>query len=130
MFKKYLALGLTVLIINLSFGAIAFAGTKEEKVAEFAQKVKTEINKLGVGKDAKVLVKLKDGTKIKGYITETNDNSFNVMNAKTGTVNEVPYPNVKQVKGNSLSTGAKIAIGVAIGVGVAIILGFIGQRVD
>ncbi|MGI9067261.1 MAG: hypothetical protein ACR2HX_12780 [Pyrinomonadaceae bacterium] len=36
------------------------------------------------------------------------------MNAKTGEVVTVAYPQVKQVQGNNLSTGAKIAIGVAI----------------
>jgi hypothetical protein len=35
------------------------------------------------------------------------------------------YPQVKQVKGNNLSTGAKIAISVAIIVGIiALVIGF------
>jgi hypothetical protein len=36
------------------------------------------------------------------------------MNEKTGTTSEVPYPQVKQVKGNNLSNGVKIAIGLII----------------
>jgi hypothetical protein len=36
------------------------------------------------------------------------------MNSKTGQTVPVAYSNVKQVKGNNLSTGVKIIIGVAI----------------
>jgi hypothetical protein len=36
---------------------------------------------------------------------------------------------VKQVKGNNLSTGAKIAIGAAIGAAILAVLFFIGKNV-
>ncbi|HRH40018.1 MAG TPA: hypothetical protein PKY82_00115 [Pyrinomonadaceae bacterium] len=121
MFKKYLTLILTVLLINLSLNASIFAETKAEKEAKFAQKVKTQITKLGSGTEAKVEVKLKDGTKLKGYISNIGEESFSVTNDKTGAVSEVPYPNAKQVKGNNLNTGVKIAITV----GVIIAIGFI-----
>ncbi len=35
----------------------------------------------------------------------------------------VAYPQVKQVKGNNLSTGAKIAVGVAIVLTIAFLIG-------
>jgi hypothetical protein len=66
MFKKYLTLILTILVINLSLSSVAFADTKIEKEAKFAQKVKSEITKLGTGTEAKIQVNLKDGTKLKG----------------------------------------------------------------
>src|SRR4051812_24318295 len=66
MFKKYLTTVLAVLVLNLAFGATAFAGTDGEKEAKFAEKVKADVAKLGTGKDARVEVKLKDGTKLKG----------------------------------------------------------------
>lgn len=122
MFKKYLTLILTVLLINLSLSASVFAETKVEKEAKFAQKVKTQITKLGSGTEAKVEVKLKDGTKLKGYISNIGEESFSVTNDKTGTVSEVPYPNAKQVKGNNLNTGVKIAIGVGIAIAVIVIV--------
>ena len=116
MFKKYLSLALVILVINLAFGATAFASTKEDKEARFAAKVKNEIAKLGTGTDARVEVKLRDKTKLKGYISQINENSFVVVADNTNTPTEVPYPQTKQVKGNNLSTGAKIAIGIGIGV--------------
>lgn len=123
MFKKYLTLILTVLVINLALSSVVFAETKTEKEAKFAQKVKAEITKLGTGTEAKIQVKLKDGTKLKGYISNISEESFSVTDKKTGVSTEVPYPNAKQVKGNNLSTGWKIAIGVGIALAVIIAIG-------
>ncbi len=122
MFKKYLTLILTILVINLSLGATAFADTNDDKAAKFADKVKVNITKLGTGKEARVQVKLKDGTKLKGFISKINENSFAVSNEKTGMETEVPYPNAKQVKGNNLSTGDKIWIAVGITAVVLIVV--------
>ena len=126
MCKKYLTLILTILVINLSLSSVAFAVTKEEKEAKFAEKVKTNVAKLGTGKDARIEVKLKDGAKLKGYVSQINENSYVIINDKTGASTEIPYSNTKQVKGNNLSTGAKIATGIAIGAGAFLLLVFIG----
>ncbi len=128
MFKKYLILIMTILVINLSLSSVAFAETKEEKEAKFADKVKINVVKLGTGKEARVEVKLKDGTKMKGYISEINDNGFVVVNDKTGTSTEIPYPQAKQVKGNNLSTGVKIAIAVGIIVAVSFLIVAVSPR--
>jgi hypothetical protein len=122
MYKKYFTLILTVLVFNLFLSASAFANTKAEKEAKFAAKVKSEIVKLGTGTDARIEVKLRDKTKLKGYVSQINENSFVVIEDKTGTATEVPYPNAKQVKGNNLSTGVKIAIGVAIVIAVVVLI--------
>lgn len=123
MLKKYLTLVLTILIINFSFSTLAFADTKEEKESKLVEKIKIGVSKLGTGKDALVEVKLKDGTKVKGYIREITNDHFVVMDAKTGTEMPIPYPNAKQVKGNNLSTGVKIAIGAAIIFAVFVFIG-------
>ncbi len=95
-----------------------FAETKEEK---FTGKVKTEIAKLGTGTDAKIKVKLKDGTKIKGYVMEAGENQFVVMSSKTGQAVPVAYSQIRQAKGNNLSEGTLITIGL-IGVAVLILV--------
>ena len=122
MFKKYLSLALVILVINLTLGATAFASTKADKEAKFAAKVKNELIKLGTGTDARVEVKLRDNRKLKGYISQINENSFVVVEDNTNTPTEVPYPQTKQVKGNNLSTGAKIAIGIGIGVAIFLVV--------
>ncbi len=131
MFKKCLTLVVMVLVINLALGSTAFAGTKEEREAEFAAKVKASIAKLGAGKEARVRVKLKDGTKLKGFISRIDENGFAVSNETTGVETEVSYSNAKQVKGNNLTTGDKIWIAVgltAVVLIVAILISIKPQR--
>ena len=50
MLKRYFLMSLLVLVGNLAVSPLAFASNKSEKEAKFAEKVKTEIAKLGVGK--------------------------------------------------------------------------------
>ena len=124
MFKRKLSL---LLIISLIF-SLALAPTttlakpRAVKEAEFAAKVKTDIAKLGVGPDARIEVKLRDKTKLKGYISEADAETFSITDLKTGGVTVVAYPNVVQVKGNNLSTGAIIAISVGAAVGVTLLV--------
>lgn len=51
-----------------------------------------KISKLGIGQEAKIKVKLKDGTKIKGYITEMSESQFVIIDSKTNQPVPVPYP--------------------------------------
>ena len=123
MLKKSFSLFIAALLFNtLVLVQSASANSKEEKQAQFAEKVKTGISKLGVGKDALVEVKLRDKTKLVGYINEVSEGSFVVASLKTGDSTSAAYTNVTQVKGHNLSTGAKIAIGIGIGVGIALIV--------
>ena len=122
MFKKLLSLALVALLINLAGMRPAYAGSKEEKQARFAEKVKTSVLKLGTGEAARVKVKLQDKTKLEGYISAADSESFIVTNQKTGMATKVTYPQVKSVQGNNLSTGAKIAIGVGIAAAVIILI--------
>ena len=107
---KVLSLMLAVLLMGIA----AHAGTKEEKDAQFAEKVKQGISKLGTGVDARIEVKLRDKTRLKGYVSEAGEDSFVIVDAKTGAPSRVTYPQVKQVKGNNLSRAAEIAIGVGV----------------
>ena len=127
MFKKYLSAVLCGLLINLTAILTVSAATKPDNEVKFAEKVKAGIAKLGTGPDAKIQVKLRDGTKLKGYVSKIEEDYFVVTDAKTGATTTVAYPQVKQTKGNNLSTGVKIAIAIVI---VAAILAFIGTKVD
>lgn len=122
MFKKLLSLALVALLINLAGMRLAHADSKEEKQARFAEKVKASVLKLGTGEAARVKVKLRDQTKLEGYISAADGEGFIVTNPQTGMATEVAYPQVKSVKGNNLSTGAKIAIGVGIAAAVILLI--------
>lgn len=130
MYMKITAVVLVALLLNVTSPAPAFAATSPEKEAQFAEKVKTQIAKLGTGPDARVEVKLRDKTKLKGHISEVGDESFAVVDDKTGSATTLPYSQVRHVKGNNLSTGAAIAIGIGIGVAIVFLLAYIGTRVD
>ena len=119
MFKKILSFALLVLLLNVVGVSSAYAGSREEKEVRLTEQVKEGISKLGTGTEARVEVKLRNKSKLKGYVSKSNTESFTVIDAN-GVATEVAYPQVKQVKGNNHS-GVRIAIGVGIAVAVIII---------
>jgi hypothetical protein len=108
-----------LLVATLNVQPIA-AASKAEKEVRFVSKVKQGIEKIGSGRDARIEVKLRDKTRVKGYVSEISDDAFVVTDFKTGAASTIAYADVAQVKGNNLSTGAKIAIGA--GVAAALII--------
>ena len=122
MFKKMLSLSLVALLINFGGLTLAYAASKEEKEARFAEKVKANVLKLGTGEKARVKIKLHDKTKLAGYIGAADGEGFTVIDSKTGIATTIAYPQVKTVQGHNLSTGAKIAIGVGIAAAIIFII--------
>lgn len=127
MLRKILCLLLIGSIVIVTGGRTALAASVNEKEAALTEKVKAAIAKLGTGPSARVEITLHDKSNLKGYIKEADDEHF-VLVHKTGVVTEVAYPQVRKVKGNNLSTGAKVAIGV--GVGIVILLLVFKSRID
>ena len=122
MFRKPIALLLVALVINLAGARLVFAESKEEKQARFAEKIKINVLKLGTGESTRIKVKLRDQTKLEGYVSDAGADTFTVTNRKTGVATTVAYPQVKSVQGNNLSTGAKIAIGAGIAAAIIFII--------
>lgn len=121
MLKKTISSLLMFSLIYVNVATTALASTAEKDAAR-AAKVKAAVAKLGVGTDTRVSLKLKDKTKLVGYIAEAGEESFVVADLKTGAATTVAYPAVAKMTGKNLSTGAKIAIGAAIGVGVLVLI--------
>lgn len=123
MFRKTTVYILTVALCLLFVGVPNVAAkSKAEKAAEFVAKVKTDIAKLGTGPDARIEVKLRDKTKLKGYISQVGAESFVITDPDTKAETNVPYPSVTKAAGQNMSTGAKIALGVLAGVGAAFLI--------
>lgn len=120
MFRKIISLILIILLAASAVNAKAIGDSPLEREAQRNAKVKETIRALGTGELARVRLKLKDGKKLEGYISESGEESFVVTTPRTGVTTTVAYPQVGQVRGHNLSTGAKIAIGVGILVVVAI----------
>jgi protein subunit release factor B len=123
MLKKVLSLVVLVAVFHAGFCVqTASARSKAEKQARFAERVKARIVQLGVGEETYVRVKLRDKTKLAGYISEARAESFVVTDLGTSEATTVAYADVKKVKGHNLSTGAKVAIGAGIVVGVVMLI--------
>jgi hypothetical protein len=123
MFRKSLSMMLiSSLLITLFAAPSALAKSKEEKEAEFAARVKAGVAKLGAGAETRISVKLRNKTKLSGYISRVGAESFVITDLKTGAETEVAYPDVRQAKGNNLSTGATIAIVAGVAVGVTLLV--------
>lgn len=123
MFRKVSTLSLVLLLISgLCVVPVGAAGKREE--ARAAAKVKSEIAKLGTGQQARVELKLRDGTEFKGYVREWDETEFVVVDDKSGVATTVTYPQVQTIKrGHGLSTAEKIGIGVAGSMGVLLLIG-------
>jgi redox-regulated HSP33 family molecular chaperone len=112
---------LSGIILSAAFG---FRAVQAETVegARLAQEARVSVMKLGVGERARVEVKLRDDTKLKGYVSAAGADSFTVTDGKTGASTVVAYGDVAQVKkqGNGLSTMTKVLIGGAVAAGVIV----------
>lgn len=90
--------------------------------AATVEKVRIKIAKLGVGSKAKATIKLKDGSKIKGYIAQSEEDNFVIRDRKTNAPTTIRYADVAKVEENrGHSTARNIAIGVGIGVGALLL---------
>ncbi len=129
MLQKFVSTILIIACVNLIAFSQAFgAGKNPESEALRTAKVKENIIRLGTGEKSRVKVRLKDNRRIEGFVIKASDGSFTVKDQETGETTEIPYEHVKKVKGNNLSTGAKIAIGFGILVAVAAIIFLVAKK--
>jgi hypothetical protein len=119
--KKLLSLSLVILLLP-AVNAVTILAQKGQ-VESPLEKIKANVAKRGVGKKARVTVKLQDGSKLKGYISQAGEESFTLTDSKSGQSKTLAYVDVLQVKGQGgLSLGAKLAIAVGITVGALALL--------
>jgi hypothetical protein len=107
-----------ILLTTIGFQQVGAQSLKDQQATE---KIKTKVEKIGVGKNARVDVKLRDNTQLKGYIAEANQDSFIVVERQTGSSKTVSYADASSVKksGSGISTKTWIIIGAAA-VGAAV----------
>lgn len=108
--NKLLPFLLTVCVVAMStnFGIAKAQSTQDTQ----SQKIRTQVSKIGTGPKARVEVKLRDETKLKGYISGIDKDSFALTNVNSGSVKQVSYDDVAQVKkpSHGLSTRSWIII--------------------
>ena len=120
--------GLTLLFTNPQ---LVNAQTGTSNSAAAVERIKSNVTKRGTGEKARVNVKMLNGTKMKGFISQIGDESFTITDSKTKQTSTLAYNDVAQVKGTGLSTTSKILIGVGVGVGVtAVALAIAARNLD
>ncbi|HSS22139.1 MAG TPA: hypothetical protein VLL54_18865 [Pyrinomonadaceae bacterium] len=119
MFKRFSAVMLAGVVLLSAFGIQqAGAQTSSDQATE---KIKAKVQKLGTGTNAKVEVKLRDNSQMRGYITDSNQDSFTMFDKNSGANKTVSYADATQVKKSSgaFSTKSLIIIG-AVAAGAVI----------
>jgi len=106
MFRPIFAMMLAAAILVTGFGlptvraqAVTDAGATE--------KIRTKVQKIGVGGNARVEVKLRDNTRLKGYISDAEQDSFTVIDSMSGSRNSVAYADTSSVKKASSGISGK-----------------------
>jgi hypothetical protein len=131
MLKKLFSIGLVVLLFHAGNSLFIHDIVRASQSDPAAEKVKADVAKRGTGPKAKVTVKLKDKTRLKGYISNSSGDSFTLSDSKTGQTRTLAYTDVAEVKKQGgLPLGVKIGIGVGAGVGVLALIYAIGCAGD
>jgi hypothetical protein len=112
--KRFIIL---TLVMGLFSAGVNFktAQAQTSRDAELAAKARAKVARIGVGQNTKVEVKLRDQSRIKGYISEVQQDSFSVVERETGVSRSVAYADAMEVKRSSggLSTKSWAIIGAA-----------------
>lgn len=120
MFRTLLSLLLVGLLMQ-GLNAAPVVASQVNNDAQTIEKVRLKVAKLGVGDKARVTVRRKDGTKIKGFITQAGADDFTVRDRQTGDPTAIPYRDVAKLDDNrGRSTMKNILIGVGIGAGAVV----------
>jgi len=114
MIKKYLSFALCCLLLVTANSSLISAQTKTDNDASSVAKIKATVIKRGTGEKKRVTVKMLDGMKLKGYISQSGEDTFTLTDSKTKQSNSIAYRDVAEVK-NRLTKGDKIALGIVIG---------------
>jgi hypothetical protein len=120
MFKKLFHLALAGLVLNLFLVAPSVNGKTQEDETKHLDRVRGQIARIGTGPKSRVEIKLRDETKLKGFIGESDETHFVVVNTKTGARTTLDYAQVQKVSSYRLTSAFKTALGVGIGIGAAL----------
>jgi hypothetical protein len=109
---------LSVLFIGLMVFAADLQIVRAQSAAEIernrVERIKTNAYRLEDAGKTKVVVRMKSGAKLKGYITKLNEDSFDLTSYKTGQTAALAYRDVAQVKAQGLLKAPKYAIGIGV----------------
>lgn len=111
---------LAAMVLLTAFGFQNVRANSAE-AQQATEKIRAKVQKIGVGSNARVEVKLRDGSQLKGYIRDSDQSTFTVVDRDTGASDTVAYSDTSSVKkaGGGISTKTWIILGAAA-VGAAV----------
>ena len=102
-------------LVLSSFGPAARAQSNLNAATKAKAEVVDRLNK----KETRVKVKLRNGSEVKGRITQSGENSFSLTDEKTHSASDIVYADVLNVEGRGMSKKKKTFI--AIGAGAVVL---------
>ncbi len=115
---KRIAAGLVFVFVYFALSPFALAITPKGK----GEKVRVGLMRLGAGEQTRVAVKLRNGTRLSGYISSIDDDSFTVSELGSTKNREIDYSDVAQIHANNITSRQKFIIGTVFIVGFLTIL--------
>jgi len=97
-----------VLMLVLVLLPVRRAALGQQRLADPVAKIKTDIARRLRDAKTNVTVRLRDGSELKGRITQAAENMFTLK--QKNSQRDISYADVTKVKGNGLSKGAKFGI--------------------
>jgi hypothetical protein len=108
-YRKVLSWILVLVVSGLSLAQAAPADEQPGSRFVQASGVKSAIDQLGVGEDARVSVKLAHQALLRGYVSQAADESFVVTDPASGAGVPVTYSEVKWIEGKNVATGTQVS---------------------
>jgi hypothetical protein len=119
MSKRFLSSVLAGVLVFSGGTSLVFARTQTGSSAE---QVKAEVLKRGTSEKKRVRVKMLNGSKLKGYISQIGDDSFTLTNSKNKQPTIIAYRDAAKVESGGLAGGARVGIIVGAVAGATLIV--------
>ncbi len=121
MVKKYLSFIVCCLLLVTANASFISAQINTQNKDSSIAKVKAKVIERSTAKNTYIKVKMLDGKKVSGDITQAGEDSFTLTDSQTKQSTLIAYRDVAQVKGKGLSTTDKIAFGVLAGAAAVVL---------
>jgi small nuclear ribonucleoprotein (snRNP)-like protein len=117
-------LALTLILAPLAQSAFA----QQQLNSSPAEKIKADVARRITTRKERVIIKLQNGSEVKGSISQAGDSTFSVLDQKTGQRTDIAYADAAKVKGRGLSKWTKIGIVTGVAVVVVAIIGVVAFK--
>jgi hypothetical protein len=112
-------------VLSLLAIAVGLPGVtaQTKKDLQLSEKARATVLQMGTGETARVEVKLRDQSKVSGYISEAGQDSFKVSDPKTNSSETLRYADVAEIKKPGGGPSTKIWLIIGGAAAGAVILG-------